>query len=711
MLLDLCIIYQTVTRLIMSKDIIITNEKLNAFKNAINEIGWDTPPLDNNQLKELRKRYSCENGNYQQPKLIEKIHEEIVRTFCDDEGESARALIVRARKSFQLRCIINREDEWLYVKVCEQLFSLFTADDKIKTVSQKPLVNTFELLKDKLRLSNTEINSKPAIVMDSRLAAVSKSILILKDRFNLKYRIEDGDVWVEKPECEKIGCKLAVLMKAYGGVRFLEKMFSCLRDNGRYSANLKRYQFPILTDSLGSRREPTVPWGYLFNLALRFPDRGSAKEGTHQELWSDLILLSTALLSSMNVEPYTPWETEWKSGIGTVRMLSELSLLESNYRIYQVRLDDLPLFVEELFSWIKDYEDDSFDLTYSDWQYLIGILAEYLSSEMPKIVDLKELEGRASKLSPTKFNAAIRLLCHESPPNVSFVSPADYVSVKAFFKPFILTGENQLLIPCSSYCCHALIEAILCYYRTAIKCLDNRLGEPIENFVKNRLIKCNIPVLSGEYTNSDGEDGEIDIAIEFDDLICLIEIKKKSITRKSRSGDAEKLLLDVKESLLDSQYQMLGHEYSLIRDGKLTLKSGEMLHLNSRRIEKISLVLLDYGALQDRTIIRQLLVLFLNSKFGSGKEREGKYKKLNERCEQFSKKYSKLYSLLGSQEKIPFFRSWFLSVPQFLILLDKVNSPSDLKTAIMNLKHVSFKTLDWYFEYEYIQNMEKQNRA
>lgn len=267
-----------------------------------------------------------------------------------------------------------------------------------------------------------------------------------------------------------------------------------------------------------------------------------------------------------------------------------------------------------------------------------------------------------------------------------------------------------MLIACPPHSCYSVIEAISNYYRDKIKSFDSQLGYFVEQFVKDKVSAIGVNIKSGEYVNSDKKSGEIDTAIEFDDLIVLIETKKKSLTKKSKSGHWLGVINDVHKSLLDSQYQALGHEYSLLKDKEITFKNGEAFQLNDRPIEKISMILFDYGAIQDRTIIRQLLPMYLNCTFSSeDAETYSSLKELYKKCLEYRDLYLKYESMFVEKENIPFFGCWFLSVSQLLILLDGVKDFKDFKKALWQTRHITMKTFDWYYEYSYVSSLKEVN--
>lgn len=56
---------------------------------------------------------------------------------------------------------------------------------------------------------------------------------------------------------------------------------------------------------------------------------------------------------------------------------------------------------------------------------------------------------------------------------------------------------------------------------------------------------------------------------------------------------------------------------------------------------------------------------------------------------------------LGKEERVLFTNCWFLSVPQLLMILDHLPRPEDLARHVGKLRHLSYRTLDFYRDYAY----------
>ena len=361
---------------------------IDILKNAVNSIHWDIAPFTQDELQSAREKYSYLDSNYTQSILADHIKEKIKENLCSIEGNSARLIFRELNRTFLFQFYVDGTENYLLSNIIGQLFHVFGNGDFISDLNEERLKVALLCFKDKLRLYNTKVSSDKIDQNDNRLLAVSNCAKKLKNKFSLNYKIERGNVWVEVEEFIRIGNKLSNIMNDFGGMLFQESMINVLIKNKKYSSSMQRFLFPIPSSQMGDKISPTVPWGYLFNLSLRHPHQGNPLILNKEQLWTDLIEGSTALLSVLDIEPYSIWDTEFKSGESTLKMLSEISLLESNFKIPQVRASDVMKMFKGLFSWVTEFENSTFPLSYSNLNYFINNLPKQLSSEKLQILNL-----------------------------------------------------------------------------------------------------------------------------------------------------------------------------------------------------------------------------------------------------------------------------------------------------------------------------------
>jgi hypothetical protein len=242
------------------------------------------------------------------------------------------------------------------------------------------------------------------------------------------------------------------------------------------------------------------------------------------------------------------------------------------------------------------------------------------------------------------------------------------------------------------------------------------MGDYLERFVKAQLQTLKIKYSYGDYSvdsrkyQTSRQQGECDIIIESDDTIIFIEIKKKPLTNNAKGGCDAAIVADLAGSLLDSQIQLGWHEIIIRSEGYLELTPNNepnnkyRLELNGRSIERVTLTLLDFGGFQDRNFLYQFLQLMLSTSsidaLDSANAKEViNRSKINKKLPIFLQQHEHLKSLNPRQEQFPFYDCWFLSLPQFLILIDDLSEKKSIKKLLDQTKYSSTASLNFYFEY------------
>ena len=118
--------------------------------------------------------------------------------------------------------------------------------------------------------------------------------------------------------------------------------------------------------------------------------------------------------------------------------------------------------------------------------------------------------------------------------------------------------------------------------------------------------------------------------------------------------------------------------------------------------------LFDFGSFQDRILLTQFLEATMNVKFTSADVSiSGKFDEINNALVEIREQVAELHP----GEKVvdqPFFHCWFLSVPQFLVLLDGVTDSAGFKAALWKCRHMVTGSSDLYFDLSYRKNMDRR---
>ena len=187
--------------------------------------------------------------------------------------------------------------------------------------------------------------------------------------------------------------------------------------------------------------------------------------------------------------------------------------------------------------------------------------------------------------------------------------------------------------------------------------------------------------------------------VETDAYVVFIELKKKPLRRISGTGDAAPGLVDLSASLFAAQGQLARHEQVLLREGELNFVNGYSLKLAGRRIERSAMTWLDYGGLPDKYLLSQVFTALLGRRVTTDHPKEGvKLEELNAAIEALEEEVATLRDL-GKDENALFMNCWFLSVPQLMMFLDGVSGPTEFERRLGRLRHMTYRTLDFYRDF------------
>ena len=193
----------------------------------------------------------------------------------------------------------------------------------------------------------------------------------------------------------------------------------------------------------------------------------------------------------------------------------------------------------------------------------------------------------------------------------------------------------------------------------------------------------------------------------------LFEMKKKSLTRKAKSGDEFRIVADLLGSLIDSQAQCFRTSHLMIKDGYVDLDDGNG---NVTRVEKldrtaecISVCLGAFGPLQDRMLIKSIMNEICNKPLMA--EYDGDDKQTIKNVKKFNKDMQKWMSFLneervnGDSNKNPFFNSWFLDLEQLMLIVQESNSNDELLARLRETKYVNMGSYNFYRERRMVRMM------
>lgn len=539
-----------------------------------------------------------------------------------------------------------------------------------------------------------------------RMSRSAQEVAWLKNQGFMSISVVNGNYFISPDELSAVTDSIEQDIRKIGGLNLALRIFSAI--SNKFDQKQCRYHLCRITNPTAKGIIPQIPIGYLLNLCVK-PDNFAGGSNSNEDT-GNLLRKSIALGGLKDVQPYSLFENLFNTSETILNCLRKIAIYDSLFTIPQLRPADICVMLRSLFNWVDNVKA----------QRILGWTVDQVIEVVDSILQLSPpqktiffteqyLAEKIPKISRPTIKVILDMLTHSEPsPNKDFKSPKDIEYLNFQFKPLLYNRQNYCLID-ASWCGASFYEAIVTALRKPFgEQIDgNNIGKAAEEFLKIELRKRNIIYISGKYHQS-GKNGECDLIIETADTIILVEHKKKPLTRKARGGEHINLLIDIYKSLINSQVQLGNHELLIQKDGFLNLEdsTGKEYHLElkGRKIERISLTLLDYGGFHSRDIMSQFLTIAIDTRFNINDSKHAKkFKKLNEKLDEFRAQTIELNNLGVLHKR--FFNCWFISVPQFLVLLDDVKSNDDFKRELWRTRHLTTGSLDFYSELAFSRNL------
>ena len=534
---------------------------------------------------------------------------------------------------------------------------------------------------------------------EHRRAAAAKELR----EFGVKIKIENCDYVTENDDM--VYDALTNWIREAGGRRFLNMLLSqmeYLEPEGRF-----------LTDMNGNMPNPkdvtiVKPYNYLVNLALANINADGGSNSEAAKAFGDAIKLATNYcFLKYPVQNFgNVWEDLFHRDRDTVEFFRDLVYKESIFGLTQHSVWFTRMFCERVLIYMRDTGRE-IENGYSFDEY------ERLMNYVLSVADaLKCVELRKDKLNELGIGAIEQLISDVATGgdmlNNGFRTPLDEEKENAANKPLIKANGKIYALPVTigSW---GWFEALMMVVRNQEKednqkDIDKEVGKLIEIFINEKLAEKGITHCSGTYLPP--EEGEADLVVEATKGIMLFEMKKKSLTRKAKSGDEFRIVADLLGSLIDSQAQCFRTSHLLIEKGYVNLvdENGEKTNVekHNRTAECISVSLGAFGPLQDRMLIKSIMNEICNKPLMA--EYDGDDKQTIKNVKKFNKDMQKWMPFLngerikGDSKTNPFFNSWFLDLEQLMLIVQESNSNDELLARLRETKYVNMGSYNFYRE-------------
>jgi hypothetical protein len=507
------------------------------------------------------------------------------------------------------------------------------------------------------------------------------------------YNFEDGEI-------ERATDKIRAIFEEFGSVNCLTNLFDALKKI--YPYDFEMY-LPGRISGMGlGVRDASIPFGFAINLAVAAPIPRSMP-AEPQRKWKEALELARDVVSALNVESFSGFAHMGTSTLYAEAALRELAMFDHLFGLRQWRLSFTQDFLTDFFA--SDHSDvfeSKLGWTPADVVALCGAVRLFANSD-PKVITMGAL--RQSGIQRDILDRILPYFVHpQSVVNAQYLSPFSATKADLMFKPLIQLGPNHLLLPATSLMGPAFYEASMGALRKFIsaRAVDKLQGEGTERVVVGLFRRANFnpTFVAKKYVDAAG-DGECDLVFESDADILLVECKAKALTRGAMAGIHGDALLDFAGGMFAAQTQALRHERILRSVGHIEFIDGSRLEMRGRRITRLSVTLLDHGALQDKMTLANMFGAMLGASFKTtpGYTKSGQVDKLNRILNDLRFEVGMLEAV-GQHVNAQRLNAASLNVGQLEVILDGVVDLEQFRKRVA--QPTTMMTLNPLLEYHYL---------
>lgn len=609
-----------------------------------------------------------------------------------ERGEPGRQRMRRLARSLAFEAALGEVAE-PYITIARTLAGLGgdepwrDLNDQGAWLTAIQMARAAEILSPRVDFPNLRLEAVTAAA--GRLSAAGYTLEVIDGSFHMP----PGDL---DRLCRDIDRRIGLL----GGRGVLEHLCGILKDHepwvlGRVAPG--RLSTPL----------PSVPYGYLFQLAVRRLGLQPTRGLDAGEVWRTLYQDVTDLCATIDIEPYSNLENIAPSPWRLPEWLGSIALFD---HLFALRQWPPSKAVGLLTGALRDIDLTSAEAALG-WtlEDVVRLMEATILQVGPMPTHWTLGQIRALGFPEAVWSALERDFVHAAGSfSLNYLTPGDAGRAEMDFKPFFaLPGAILAVTP--ALAAFAFYEATTRAIRNTrlVADFDGQVGHTIEAVVAEALRAKGfaVTVQGLKYSEPGGpisvEKGECDVVVETDELIILIEMKKKPLRRVSMGGDAVAGLVDLSTSLFEAQAQLARHEHHLLTHGRIVFHDGSILEHRGRGIERIAMTWLDYGGLQDKTVLDKVFQGLMGREIsapGLTRKTAEAFADLNAHIAALSREAEALVEL-GKIPHALFINCWFFSVPQLLMIIDDVETPQALVKRLSTLRHMSFQTLDLYRDF------------
>jgi hypothetical protein len=523
------------------------------------------------------------------------------------------------------------------------------------------------------------------------------------ESFGILFHEVKHEIHIQDKSYALINHEIHKYCRSIGGKNLLKTLFELL--SPEYRASAGRFLSLRKVKINHELRTADIPYGYLLAIGARHIGDKGTKNNANE--FVSLILFCRDLTTIFEIQPYSQWETMFLPTDKFIIFLQETVWHDNLISFSQLKAQHAKVLLTRLSRIFIANELQSDYLKLRDINRVATALID-LSKEKVSIGVSPATIAAQAKIQIHLVKKIMDNVLAYRPNNVNTTLTFPPVSndIDYYFKPAILLKDKYFLYP-KSICALGALNSVL----RAISFPDNKhnqanestLGYELEDLLREQFEEKGFEISFGDRRNISGaDDFECDLLVETSKTILIFEIKKKGLTRKAMSGEELSLLQDLADSLMFSHMQAMrierqlkdNHSIELVHKGK-----SKTVSLNGRKTKRISVSLNDFGALQDKVGLQIILRHATDTTLNHPKKKD------NVKLEDWRKftaeirRLAELNNEYDPHSGIPFYDSFFMSVPQILTILSDSQNCDEFESRISLMSAMTHGTRDFYREY------------
>lgn len=540
---------------------------------------------------------------------------------------------------------------------------------------------------------STQINFN----ISARWKVVADAILFFR-KYGIEMSIDCGEVVLPEEAERKIGALIEDRLDLLGEnaianvAGYLNK--SVYRDKSQ------RYAF------VGTSSHEMIPFGFIVNVGVRRMKKKKIPSNLG-DLLGEFVSICTKYCSLYRCQIFNQYELMCIPREKLTEVLRRVVLSDQIYSFPQMAPVEALVLLEGMFA---DHDWAKLDVDLTSYMSVIRYVLIRANDDLEFSFSASDVLSQNIDANREQIKEALDTFTHKKNDiNCGYVFPDNSCKLNYQFKPLVKEGKYDYRFILPSISSIGFYEVLSQKVRES-GANDNDLGSAFENAIARALIRSNVQFKHGEKFKIDKckrdelgiarDQGEIDFIIETENVVFLIEAKKKALTRKSRSGNVFEILRDVSRSYMASQFQGLIPKKILQKYGEITFRSGKTVKLNGRGVKTISLTLSSYLSFYCKSILTNMMDVLSTSKISVKGDSisQGAVGALNDDLEKIQTFFkSTVKDTSGVREFI--LESEFLCFSEFIYVLKDVSCTEEF-SKIGSISYIVTGCRDFHQNYD-----------